>query len=234
MRGISQLQLSSRTGIPVRRLSYYERGLRQPPAHELRLIARQLGLEVAAAPEQRARILTNLENWDAVAPWCEQLGLGPLPREFREQVPCTPLQGLAWSQLAQQGARLCSASPTRLGFELHPLVDGNHGGLGHRPLPCLSWSGPEQSFVLWPQVRLRTRERSYLLEALVLAADWGACRWVGLKLDGETMDMDWDRRMREHLRLRLLRIEPESVWRGSFRECLEAWLSPAQAQQDEA
>ncbi|MBT9587559.1 helix-turn-helix transcriptional regulator [bacterium] len=226
VKGVTQVELAARTGIPVRRISYYERGMRPASRHDLRLMATSLGVEVKPDPRHRARRLPTLEGWQKVAPICQELGITEAPLEFQQQVPCTPLQGVAWSQLVHQGALVGAASPAALGFESYPIVDVKHDGLGHQPLPCLSWTNQEQRFVLWPQVRLRTRERSYLLDGLLLAAGWRSSGWVGLKLDGE--QNDWDNRLHENLQLRLLKIQDNDIYRCGLAQKVEWVLSPGQ------
>lgn len=214
--GLSQERLAQRTGIAVRRLSRYERGTLEVPPDHLRLLALQLGLDPEPPPEMDHRCVCNLENWAKLVPLCEDLGLPALPAEFQEQVPCTPMQAIAWCQLQREGAQVGAASPVDLGFDLHPIVD-----VGRCPeaFPCLSWQSFQARYVLWPHLRLRTPDRCYLVDALVLAVDWQGAAWAVLKLDGP--QNDWDSRIHEHLQVRLLQILPADVFGLKFARRVE-------------
>jgi len=217
---ISQERLAKKTGISVRKISHYERGLRSIPSDNWILLARELGLPHRCPP---APLVEAVEPWQKLSEFFGKAGQRELPQEFQKQVPCSLLQGLAWTQLMHQGAAVEWISPHRLGYAGAPLVDASYQGLGVTPLPCLTWATPQSRFVLWPQVRVRLRDRGYEVDALLLTAGWLGCSWSVLCLEG--YQSEWDAHFFNNIGLEVIGVAESWITGRELRPQLERCLN---------
>jgi hypothetical protein len=222
--GLSQTQLSRSTGVPVRIIQELEAGRAVGRERERAVLSGFLNLPGVALPSEPATAESNLRAWELAAEACATWLLPMPPSDFCEQVPCTLLQALAWCRLLKDGASTGQLSPVELGFWSHAMVDEHNLPLGIQPLPYLSWDSKNWRYLLWPQLRVRSEERTYQLDALVLAAGWCNSRWSALQLDGQ--QNHWDDALLENLKLPLLRVDTQEVHAPSWRPRLEAQLLP--------
>lgn len=223
--GLSQKQLARSTGVPVRIIQELEAGRLVGRERERAVLNAFLQLPGVTWLAEPATPEDNLRNWEMAAEACATWLLPMPPSDFCEQVPCTLLQALAWCRLLKDGATTGQLSPIELGFWSHGMVDEYNLPLGIQPLPYLSWDSKSWRFVLWPQLRIRSGDRAYQLDALVLVAGWCTSRWSALKLDGQ--QNDWDDGLLENLKLPLLLVDTQEVHAPGWRPRLEAQLLPA-------
>jgi len=223
--GLSQAQLAHKTGVPLRFIAEFEAGGGATREREKALVTAFLRLPTVGISERFFTSEDNLATWQAAERSCIDCGLPQPPLEFRERVPCTLLQALAWGWLLKDGAEVAEASPLEFGFWAHGLVDQYHSPLGTTPLCCITWQNTSWRHVLWPQVRVRAAQRTYRLDALALAAGWGNSRWTGLQLDGD--QNRWDAGLRSQLKLAFLTLDTSEVHAPSWRPRLEALLLPS-------
>ncbi len=221
--GLSQLQLARKTGVPLRYIDDFESG--EEHLHrerELALVHAFLRLPTREIPERYLTAEDSKRSWLVAEEACAAFELPVPPAEFRERVPCTLLQALSWCRLLKEGATLGEASPTEFGFWNHGLVDQYLNPIGIRPLPLLTWDDRDWRYVSWPQLRVRTTNRTYRLDALALAAGWRNSRWSVIQLDGR--QNRWDRGLRDNLQLPLLSPDTTLVHRAGWRSHLEGLL----------
>lgn len=222
--GLSRQQLARKTGVPTRYIDDFEQARCEGRERELALVNAFLRLPTREIPERFLTAEESSRSWLVAEEACLAFELPFPPLEFRQRVPCTLLQALAWCRLLKEGATLGEASPVEYGFWSHGLVDQYHQPLGVHPLPLITWEDPEWRYVVWPQLRARCENRTYRLDALTLAAGWNSSRWAVMQLDGR--QNRWDCALRENLRLPLLTPEPTEVHGPNWRPHLESLLVP--------
>lgn len=222
--GLSRLQLARKTGVPTRYIDDFEQNRWDGKERELALVKAFLRLPTREIPERFLTAEESKRTWMVAEQACLDFELPFPPAEFRERVPCTLLQALAWCRLLKEGAVLGEASPVEFGFWSHGLVDQYHNPLGAQALPLITWEDPRWRYVLWPQVRARTERRTYRLDALTLTAGWNNSCWGVVQLDGR--QNRWDQGLRDNLKLPLLTPDPTEVHGSGWRRHLESWLVP--------
>ena len=222
--GLSQLQQARKTGVPMRYIQDFESGRWAGREREMALVNAFLRLPARDIPERYLTMEESRRTWLVAEEACDAFGLPVPPAEFREQVPCTLVQALAWCRLLKDGAQIGEASPVEFGFWTHGLVDQFHNSLGIRPLPLLTWADRNWRYVLWPQVRARGERRTYRLDALALTAGWCHSGWAVLQMDGR--QNRWDRALRDNLRLPIVSPDISAVHGEGWRRHLEGLLIP--------
>lgn len=222
--GLSRLQLARKTGVPTRYIDDFEQGIWEGRERELALVNAFLRLPTREIPERFLTPQESQRSWLVAEQACLDFELPLPPQEFRERVPCTLLQALAWCRLLKAGAVLGEASPVEFGFWSHGLVDQYHNPLGVRALPLLTWDDAEWRYIIWPQLRARSQRRTYRLDALTLTAGWRQSRWAVMQLDGR--QNRWDRALGDNLKLPLVVPDPTEVHRPGWRRHLQSLLIP--------
>ncbi|MBT9588307.1 helix-turn-helix transcriptional regulator [bacterium] len=243
--GLSQMQLAHQLGVSRQSVGDWETGRRFPSARlrdQLQIIfskAPDLLSRTDDLPASEYRRVGRLEAWprspDNREVWSRgrhryrellnRLPNSQLPEQFESSTRCDSLlEVLAWLLLVTLGARPRFASPYRLGFYQHPILDAFNGSAGARLMPCLHLCRDGLELFLFPQVRLRPQDRIYIVDALMLIVQQRGRCWLALELDGRGHDCERDEAQKSQTNLPIVRIDGKKVTAQQFWPELQAQI----------
>lgn len=237
-RGLSQVELATRTGISEWKISKFEKGRGVPDLGELRLLAEALGVPTQGLRrtqiEGRLRLnLDELASFEAPGKprrgWKQLAQERSLPDGFLAKLP-SPAPLLAfWVGLISEFAEAEQKSPFLCGFVGASLLDAQGRNVAASPLPCLRWNCLAASRLpatlrLWPQMTVRTQNRSYGVAALVNIHSVLGSVWAYVDLPETSAAFDWDPGREANLALPRLLLTRKQMSQGSWRSELEGSL----------
>ncbi len=208
-RGMSQIEVSRRTGISRPQLQRLEAGLVLATPEQARALRELLGVVVLESKnvidfsEVRRRAGIHPYALDPVnpLPWktaWESWGTLGLSSEVRdwmsEFLPADSARECSGlGQCAAAGAQPFLGNPHQWGFDGHVVVDRQGRLLGARVLPGLCYSKDDVDMVLWPQVCLRIDDRHcYRVDGLMFYRHARKRCWPILEFDCEGHDFRRD------------------------------------------
>jgi len=238
-RGLSQVELASKTGISVWKISNFELGREIPDPCELRRLAEALGVATSGLRRSQIEVRLRLSRHELVcfeAPgrprrgWQHVAKRALLPDWFLAKLP-NPAPLLAhWIGLLSEFAEPEQKSPFVYGFASCSLLDAHGNNVGPSPLPCLRWNClvaalRPHSIRVWPQVKVRTQDRTYGVGALVKIESWLGGAWACLDLPEASTEYDWDPGREANLSLPRLLLTRKQIMGDSWRDELERQMS---------
>lgn len=149
-----------------------------------------------------------------------------LPQWFQAMTRCdSALEPIGWLILLNRLEALPQlASPACEGYLRHPVVDENGWGSGNQLLPCLTIEKQHYTLLIWPQVWLRTKSKTYRVDALVRFQVARSVFWCGVEFDGPNHDAQRDERRTRDLAMPILRFTAPEVESFRFPDLLLARL----------
>lgn len=236
--GLSQKQLARRLNMSRQAVSDWELGKRFPDElsrarlREILPNAPDLMTRVDELPGRVYRRVARLDPWprspDHRKVWnrgrfryretLKRLPPCPLPDLFEASTGCGSLEEvLCWLTLVSLGAEPWFASPYRMGFCDHPILDSFNASAGARLMPCLHLQREGLELFLFPQVRLRPLDQIYVVDALVLVLRKNSRCWMALELDGKGHNPFRDAQQQEEMKPPILRVphhkmNPAGLW----------------------
>ena len=237
-------QLSTLTSIDWRRLSEFELGKRWPKPEEAKAIEKALGVVInwgekrrrprppvsvvapfrtappgLPKPDRPAKVRLESARQRHPALYLRlYTRIDKQHRWFLHQVASDSyLEIIGWMQLLARGFTPYVSGCLAFGFRhcpvVHPVSRDQIPDAGY---PMLSFAADDLDLVLFPQLYLRPRQRSWRVDALACAHQNGRRLWFVLELDGRGHSNEDGQDKEQEVALPFLRFATSDVIAGDF------------------